>query len=141
MVQALLVHAAAAEAEAARKKELKALGKDGLKELVASKCLPAGNSQAMIESVLAHDAKIREGAQKQKAMEKDVEAKKVEEFSSKSASELKELCSVKGLKLGGGKEEKIERLVQEARDAGEIDQVLLAMTQAARREELSKYDK
>jgi hypothetical protein len=141
MIQALLAQAAAAEVGAALKKELKALGKDELKELAASYSLPAGNSQAMIESLLAHEAKIYESAQRQKAMVKDLEAKKVEEFSSKSASELKELCSAKSLKLGGGKEERVERLLQAARDAGEIDQVLLAMAQAARREELNKFDK
>lgn len=141
MIQALLSQSAATEAEAARKKELKALGKDGLKEAVASKCLPVGNIQTMIEALLAHDAKIQGRFQKQKAMEKEIEANKTREFASKTASELKEVCSAKNLKLGGGKEERVERLVQAARDAGEIDQVLLGMTQAARREELSSLDK
>lgn len=141
MVAALLSHAATAEAEVARKKELKALGKDELKELVKSKCLPAGNVQAMVETLLAHEAKKLEEVQKQKVIEKEVVAKKAEEFSSKTIPELKDLCVAKGLKIGGGKEEKVERLVEAAREAGEIDQVLLAMTHASRREELNKLDK
>merc|ERR1712151_1037990 len=141
MIQALLAHAATTEAMAARKKELKALGKDGLRELVASSCLPTGNTQMMIESLLERDAKLRESAQKQKALEKEVETKKVEELSSKSATELKELCNEKGLKLGGGKNERVERLLTAAREAGEIDEVLVGMVRADRREELKKLDK
>lgn len=141
MIQALLAHAATTEAVAERKKELKALGKDGLRELVASSCLPTGNTQMMIESLLERDAKLRESAQKQKALEKEVETKKMEELSSKSATELKELCNEKGLKSGGGKNERVERLLTAAREAGEIDEVLVGMVRADRREELRKLDK
>lgn len=141
MVAALLAKEAATEAEAARKKELKALGKDGLKELCTTKGLPVGNNTVMMEAVLADDAKAREDVRKQKDLEKEVAAKKAEEFSAKNSSELKDLCTAKGLKIGGGKDEKVERLVQAARDQGEIDQVLLAMAHARRREELSKFDK
>merc|ERR1712224_326413 len=55
--------------------------------------------------------------------------------------ELKDLCTAKGLKVGGGKDEKVERLLQAARDEGEIDQVLLAMAHARRQEELGTFDK
>merc|ERR1712232_840557 len=63
------------------------------------------------------------------------------ELSSKSATELKELCNERGLKLGGGKNERVERLLTAAREAGEIDEVLVGMVRADRREELKKLDK
>merc|ERR1711959_27834 len=61
---------------------------------------------------------------------------KKEELDAKAANELKDLCVNKGLKAGVGKEDRVQRLLEEARTSGELDQVVAVRSQEARTSEL-----
>jgi len=54
---------------------------------------------------------------------------------------LKDLCSSKGLAVGGGKEEKVGRLVEEAQRSGEIDNVVSIFMRNARKDALALMEK
>jgi len=56
---------------------------------------------------------------------------------------LKELCASKGLPVGGGKEERIERLVEEIQTAeqDELDKVVSRTLRNKRKEELMSMEK
>merc|ERR1711953_649614 len=110
-------------------------------DLVVTKGLEVASKEAMVDALLAHEAKIREDLRMQKVLAEEVENKIIQELSARTNPELKELCSAKGLKMGGGKDEKIERLAQAARNDGEIDQELLSMARASRRKELAAMEK
>jgi len=129
------------EALGAKKAELKALGKDGLKELLATKGLEPGSITDMIEALLAHEARLEQNV-------KDYEIKVMEqlkikkaELDSHSAGALKEMCSENGLTLGTTGEERVQRLLRHARESGQIDKDITAAAQTARRTELEAKDK
>merc|ERR1711904_767359 len=96
----LIEHTVANEAEVARKKELRAMGKDGLKKLATNIGADTNNVATMIDAVLASEATAREIGRKQKAIVAEIEAFKKDALSSKQNPELKELCGSKGLKTG-----------------------------------------
>merc|ERR1712194_213540 len=75
-----------------RKKELKAMAAADMKDLVKSLALEPGLKTEMIEAVLAHEAKNRDALRAQEAKRKAVLNGKKGELTSKSATELKELC-------------------------------------------------
>merc|ERR1712228_73146 len=62
-------------------------------------------------------------------------------FASKSMSELKELCEKEGLKKGGSKDELMARLVQDAKEKGQVERGLKAQIMRERRDELLALDK
>merc|ERR1712151_494807 len=122
-------------------KELKALKVAELKELVASKKLQAGLKEEMIETVLAHEARVREVARVREAKVCEVVSKKRQELAAKSNPDLKEMLEAKSLKLGGSKEERVERLLSQWQERGEVEKILRIMAQDARREELNSMEK
>merc|ERR1712185_811378 len=63
------------------------------------------------------------------------------EFESKNNSELKELCATKGLPVGGGKEDRVERLVDEAKKDGDFDKVVSRNIRSKRKAELMSMEK
>merc|ERR1712032_1090528 len=121
---------------AERRKELKAMDKAALKKLLEGSELEAGLKGEMVEAVLVHEAKGRE---KLKAQELLIQ--KGKELQAKSNADLKDLCQEKNLKLGGTKEDRIERLLAIAKQDGEIDKALAGQARDARREELFSMDK
>merc|ERR1712232_475063 len=141
MIEALIALFVTSNTDAARKKELKAVAKDELKDLVVSKGLDAGNKTAMIEALLKQDAKAREEFLVYESTRHELESKKREHLSSKTNPELKELCGSKGLKIGGGKVDKVERLLQTARDEGDIDVLLIENAYDKRQAELDALEK
>merc|ERR1711896_97663 len=54
---------------------------------------------------------------------------------------LKEMCSSKGLALGGDKDEKIERLIEEILKEGDLDQVVSRNLRDKRKDELMGMEK
>merc|ERR1719215_2471018 len=112
-----------------------------LKQRLASKGLQTGKKEAMVETLLAHEAKLREAAQAWEFKVGDVLEKKRTELEEKTASELKEMCAAKSLKLGVGKQERVETLLEDAQTRGEVDQIIAAMNKEARRDELLAMDK
>lgn len=129
------------EALGSRKADLKALGKDGLKELLATKGLEPGSITDMIEALLAYEARCEQNV-------KDYEVKVMEqlkikkaELDSYSANALKEMCSEAGLTPGVSAEERVQRLLRHARQTGQIDRDITVAAQTARRAELEAKDK
>jgi len=141
LVEAAFAVSAREDAAAARKAKLKSMDMDKLKQQLASKGLPTGKKEAMVETLLAHEAKIREAAQAWEFKVGDVLEKKRAELEDKTASELKEMCAAKNLKLGVGKQERVETLLEDAQTNGEVDQMIAAMNKDARRHELLAMEK
>merc|ERR1712139_16534 len=79
------------------------------------------------------------GAFEEKLVE--VVAQKKEELGSKPNAELKELCETKGLAVGGGKEERIERILDKAQEDGELDKAVTRVIRSIRKEELMSMEK
>merc|ERR1712091_486057 len=80
--------------------------------------------------LIAYDAKVDEALTKKKG-----------ELEAKSAGELKELCASKGLKVGGGKEERVSNLINAAREDSEVHETLEKMARDAGKEALLAFDK
>lgn len=96
---------------------------------------------ALIDAVLAHEAKCREEQRAFETKVGEVLAKKKGELATRSVGDLKDMCASKGLAVGGGKEEKIERLLEEAQADGEVDATISKMLRSARKDELMAMDK
>merc|ERR1711957_254 len=72
---------------------------------------------------------------------REIVVKKKEELVGKAQGELKELCEKNGLKLGGSKDERVERILAHAQANGDIEALLLARERDERRSELGVMDK
>jgi len=140
MVEALLAAIEQEERVAARRLELKALGTEGLKKLLVSKKLEVGKVSDMIETLIEHDAKIVQKCREYGLKVVEVAAKKKQELDAKTGAELKDLCNEKGLQVGGSREERIDRLVEEAKTDGEIDKVVTAWARDERKVALFAMD-
>merc|ERR1712185_296860 len=117
MIEALVVVAVKEEAVNARKSELQSKSLQELKELLSRHRLEMGSKDQMIKTMLAHEAKCAKDLEdfevKVKETAKEFTAQKQQELESKKNAALKEQCAAKGLAVGGGKEELIERLIDE----------------------------
>merc|ERR1712060_901105 len=131
----------AAAVVASREKELKSMDAPSLKNLVLSKHLNAGNKADNIAAVLDAEAKEREAVAKKLKDAQAIASKMKADFAAKGNAELKELCQTKGLKLGGTKDEKVERVFQHAKDSGDVERALAAMEKEKRAAELVAMDK
>merc|ERR1711924_276085 len=125
---------------ATKKAKLQAMGHDQLKKLALSRGLPVDKKDKIIQAVLAAEANSREALLAHEGKVLEVLAKKKEELEAKTANELKDLCVSKGLKAGVGKEDRVQRLVDDAKTSGEIDQVVAARNRDARTLELLAAD-
>merc|ERR1711871_296192 len=141
MVEVLLLAAVQDEAVAARQAELKSKSQQELKEILVRLGMESGSKDHMIKALLAHEAKVRENL---KAFESKIGAAVTEfkgQLDSKTNAALKDLCSAKGLAVGGGKDDRIERLVEEAKKDGELDKIVSANLRNKRKEELMSMEK
>lgn len=129
------------EALAMRKADLKALGKDGLKELLATQGLVAGGIDEMIDALLAHEAKREEELRAYEAKVMEQLLKKKQELEARTGVELRELCAAKGLSAGASNEDRVERLLRDAKENGEIGKAISTAARAARRRVLEEMDK
>lgn len=141
LVQALLAQEMEEEALAAKKAELKALGKDGLKELLATKGLEAGAINEMVEALLQHEAKCEEDLRAYEAKVMEQLQRKKHELEAMAGGQLKELCVAKGLSAGTTSEDRVQRLLRHAKEHGEVDRAISMAARAARREALDAMDK
>jgi len=117
------------------------MDKMALKKLLDNEGLEAGTKGEMVECLLAHEAKGREELKARKTKVQEVLAQKKTELQAMSNPDLKELCEKKSLKLGGTKDERVERLLAFAQQNGEVEQVLASQARESRREELLHMDK
>merc|ERR1719221_1953750 len=100
-----------------------------LKHLLISKKLETCNKKTdMVDAFLAHEAQLIEESLAYAGKVEEVLAKKKEELETKTASELKELCASRSLKLGVAKTDRIETLLEDAKTNGEVDKMILAAT-------------
>jgi hypothetical protein len=141
MIEALYQVNLEEEKVAARKSELKKMGAKTLKDLLMNNGLETGSLNGMIETMLAHEAKLREELRTSEAKVGEIVLRKKEELESKSMAALKEICMTKGLPVGGTKEEKVERLLEEAQRDGEVDKVVSSMMRNARKDALMCMEK
>jgi len=141
MVEALYQITKEEEAVAHRKKELMQLPLAELKSLLSSKKLETGSKKDMVETFLAHEAKLLEDSRGYEGKVEEVLAKRKEELEAKTAAELKEMCASKGLKLGVGKVDRIETLLEDAKKSGEVDKLLVIKTREVRMAELLSMEK
>jgi len=126
---------------ASRRKELKGMAAADLKVLVLSKGLEAGAKADNVEAVLALEARERAAEAQRREELRGIEGKRREELASMPSADLKALCEKKGLKQGGTKECRVERLLAKAKEDGEIDEAYNAMAREARRSSLMSMDK
>merc|ERR1712060_803879 len=98
LVEALFAISVQEDAAAARKAKLKAMDLEKLKQRLLSKGLQPGKKEAMVETLLAHEAKLQEAAKAWEFKVGDVLEMKRAELEEKTGSELKELCASKSLK-------------------------------------------
>merc|ERR1719343_1006480 len=114
MVETLFAISVQEDAAAARKAKLKSMDLDRLKQRLLSKGLQPGKKEAMVETLLTYEAKLQEAAKAWEFKVGDVLEKKRVELEEKTASELKDLCASNNLKLGVGKQERVETLLEDA---------------------------
>jgi len=141
MVEALFAAKMNEEALLARKSELKKMALHDLKSLLSSQGLEAASKDKMIQAIIAHEAKREEEL---KVFEKKVEEvveKRKEELQRKSNAELKTLCQKHDLAVGGGKDERVERLVDEVRNDGSIEKDVSKIIRGTKKEEFMQMEK
>merc|ERR1712054_375331 len=141
MVEALFLAAVQDEVVAARQSDLKSKSLQDLKEIAARHGLELGTKEHMVKALLAHEAKCRENL---KAFESKIGVAVSAyqgQLDTKTNAALKDLCADKGLAVGGGKDDRIERLVEEAKKDGELDKIVSANLRSKRKEELMSMDK
>eukprot|EP00927_Polykrikos_kofoidii_P053739 TRINITY_DN482_c0_g2_i1.p1 TRINITY_DN482_c0_g2~~TRINITY_DN482_c0_g2_i1.p1 ORF type:complete len:525 (-),score=174.37 TRINITY_DN482_c0_g2_i1:227-1726(-) len=137
MVEALFSISVQEDAVVARKSELKNLSVQELKDLLTGKGLETGTKNEMVETLFSYEANLREELKAWQAKAAEVLAQKKDEFEAKSNAELKDLCSSKGLKLGTGKEDRVERLLEEVQRSSEFDATVAQVARKARKDVLS----
>jgi hypothetical protein len=141
MIEALFEASIEEEKVAARKSELKKMGTSALKELLLSNGLETGSVNSMVETMLTYEAKRRKELRTFEEKVAEVVAQKKEQLDKKPMTTLKDMCASKGLPVGGGKEDKVERLLEEAQRDGEIDKVISTMMRNTRKDELAALEK
>jgi len=115
------------------------MGLEQLKKMAASRGLQSDKKdkpEKLVEALLAEEARLREAVAAYEVKLQEVVAKKKEELELKTGNELKELCMTKGLPAGVGKETRVERLLAEAKESGELDKIFVTMAREARTAEL-----
>lgn len=141
MVETLFLAVVQEDAANARRIELKSKSLQELKELLSRHGLELGSKEQMITTLLSHEAKCREELKAFDLKVNETAEQKKQELAEKTNAALKEMCAAKGLALGGDKEERIERLVEEQKKDGEFDKVVSLNLRSKRKEELMSMDK
>jgi len=141
MIEVLFIAMVQEDAANARKADLKSKSQQELKEILLRNGLETGSKEQMITTLLAHEAKCREDLRAFDMKVDEMAEKQKEELESKNNAALKEMCAKKGLAVGGDKEERIERLVEEVKKEGGFDQVVSMDIRNKRKQELMAMEK
>jgi hypothetical protein len=141
MIETLFLALVQEDAVAARQVELKFKSQQELKEMAARYGLEGGAKDGLVKAVLAHEAKIRKDLKDFEAKTDEVADQKKKELEGKTNAALKEMCVSKGLAVGGDKEERIERIVDELQKEGDLDQVVSINLRNKRKQELMATEK
>jgi len=141
MIEALFQAGVQESAVAARKGSLKSMPIEDLKKLVSSKGLDISKKDDMVEAVLSHEAKLLKDCEAYQAKVADVLKLIHEELDEKTAAELKSLCAEKSLKLGSAKPDRIQTLLEDVQNNGEVDRRISALCRQQRKEALLAMEK
>jgi len=143
MLRALFLVGVKEEAAATRKAQLGSKSLPELKELLSRHGLETGSKEQMIKTVLAHEEKCRKDLEAFESKVLEAVALKKQQLETMTNAALKDECVAKGLAVGGGKEERIERLVEEIKvsQQGELDKVVSRDIRNKRKEELMAMEK
>jgi len=141
MIEALFIASVQEDKAVERKAELQKKSQPELKELLVLNGLEAGSKEQMVKAMLAHEAKIREELRSFEAKVDEAAANKQKQLEGKSNTQLKEMCTSKGLPVKGEKNERIEHLVEEAKKEREFDSLVSSGNRNKRKDELMAMDK
>merc|ERR1712086_290644 len=141
LVEALFLVAVQEDAAKARESELKSKPLQELKELLSRHGLETGSKDQMVKALLAHEAKCRENLKAFEAKVDEAVDQKKAELDGKTNAALKEMCESKGLPVGGGKDDRIERLAEVAHKDGDLDKIVSMNIRVKRKQELMSMDK
>jgi hypothetical protein len=143
LVERLMLVTGQEESLAARRAKLRALGVDELRRMLTERKVETQEKgkDAMINAIFEHEIKAREELEAFSTKVVEAEAKKKEELQARSATELKEMCAAKGLKLGVAKDDRVATLVEAAGADGEIEKLVAASMRSSRTDELLAMDK
>merc|ERR1712187_401578 len=115
MVKALINADIAEDVAASIKSKLTSMSPEGLAKLVAARGLSTGKSKnVMVEAILSHEADVKKQCEAFEAKKSDAAAKEKQSLQKKTASQLKEMCTEKGIAQGVAKDDRINRLVETA---------------------------
>jgi len=129
------------ETVAARRKELKVMHIDKLKELVSSLGLDAKQKkEALIESVASHEAKKRAEQREHEAKVRGVVVAKTQELQALPMPELKKLCDNANIKGVLSKTVRIEQLLRLWCEDDGINKALAKLAYQARKDQLFSMD-
>merc|ERR1719321_4961 len=141
LAEALFLAVVQEDATKARKAELQSKSQQELKEICSRYGLELGGKEQMLKTLLAHEGKCRESLKAFDAKVDEVAEQLEEDLDKKTNAGLKDMCAAKGLPVGGGKEERIERPVDEAKKDGDVDKLVSKNLRNKRKEELMSMDK
>jgi len=145
LVEALFLVKAQEDAVAARKTDLKSMGIDKLKALLELNEIDLGKgtkADSMVELFLAKEQTIKEIARAYEVKVDTAFIKKKEDLETKSVAELKDMCTIRNVKSGVGKEAHVERLVEHLKENGlpETEKLIAEQARNARYAELMAMD-
>jgi hypothetical protein len=141
MVEALFAAKLREEAATARKSELKKMAPHDLKALLSSYGVEATSKDKMVDAIIAQEAKREEELKVFDVKLDEMAEKKKEMLQRKSNADLKNLCQKNGLAVGGGKEDRVERLVEEVRNDGSLEKEVSVVIRGTRKDELMRLEK
>merc|ERR1712048_263210 len=142
MVKALINADIAEDVAASIKSKLTSMSPEGLAKLVAARGLSTGKSKnVMVEAILSHEADVKKQLEAFEARRSEVAAKEKQGLQKKTANQLKEMCTEKGIAAGVANEDRINRLVETALKNGDLDAVAAKMLRNDRKQSLDSMDK
>merc|ERR1719199_1362578 len=141
MIESLLIALMREDAVAARKVDLQSKSTQELKEIVLLNGLESGSKEQMVKAMLAYEAKCHEDLKAFETKVDELAAQKETELEAKSIGYLKDLCASKGLPVKGDKEERIDLILEQAKQDGEFDRVVSTNVRNKRKAELMSLEK
>jgi len=142
MVKALINADIAEEVAVSIRGKLTSMSPEALAKLVVARGLNTSKSKnAMVDAILAHEADVKKKCEAFEAEISKVAATEKQALQSKTAGELKEMCSEKGLAAGLSKEDRINRLVEAVLKSGDLDAVAAKTLRNERKQSLDSMDK
>merc|ERR1712176_1280294 len=115
---------------------------EGLSKLVAARGLSTSKSKnTMVEAILSHEAEVQTQLKAFEAKMSEVASKEKQVLQKKTAAQLKEMCTEKGIAAGVANEDRINRLVETAIRNGDFDTSTVRMLRNERKQSLGAMDK